>query len=75
MDFFFAEGALDLALAGGSAQGAQIALQQSRAVPGASLALELGDEHGVSLAPFGPFLPGGALVPAARDARALLRRA
>jgi hypothetical protein len=43
-------GASDLALAGGSAQGTHIALQQqSRAKPGTGLALELGDAVGVSL--------------------------
>jgi len=44
---------LNLALAGGAAQGAQVALQEVGAEPGAGLALELGDEVLVGLAPFG----------------------
>jgi hypothetical protein len=40
---------LDSTLAGGSAQGAQLALQEAGAKPGAGLTLQLGDELGAVL--------------------------
>jgi hypothetical protein len=58
IDFLLADGALDMALGGGATEGAQITLQESCAIPGARVALELGDEVGVSLAPLGRFFPG-----------------
>ena len=52
VDWLIAKLSLDAVIPDGAAGGVEVAAQESSAIPGAGLTLELGDEFGVGLAVF-----------------------